>query len=197
MTVAVLFARSDSHYKAVPGCDVWDAERDALKWPGGSRVIAHPPCRGWGRLRHFAKPLPGELDLARYAVRQVRRYGGVLEHPVATLLWPDQRLPAPGQRDNFGGWTLPVWQSWFGHRADKATLLYIVGCEPADIPPFPLRLGTASHVIAQRRTLANGSRLRKGMPGWRPEVTRAERELTPPPFAAWLVDLASRCRVSA
>ena len=27
--VAVLFARADSNYKAMPECDVWDAERDA------------------------------------------------------------------------------------------------------------------------------------------------------------------------
>ncbi len=39
-TVAVLFARADSHYKALPGSDVWDAERDALRWPGGCPVVA-------------------------------------------------------------------------------------------------------------------------------------------------------------
>jgi hypothetical protein len=50
MTVAVLFARSDSHYKALPGVDVWDSERDARKWLGGSPVVAHPPCRAWGAL---------------------------------------------------------------------------------------------------------------------------------------------------
>src|ERR1019366_1890829 len=32
--VAVLFARSDSIYKMLPGLDVWDAERDALNWNG-------------------------------------------------------------------------------------------------------------------------------------------------------------------
>jgi hypothetical protein len=34
--VAVLFARADSVYKALDGCDVWDIERDARRWPGGS-----------------------------------------------------------------------------------------------------------------------------------------------------------------
>ena len=29
VTVAVLFARSDSIYKSMPECDVWDIERDA------------------------------------------------------------------------------------------------------------------------------------------------------------------------
>lgn len=35
-------------------------------------------------------------------------------------------------------------------------------------------------------------RLKKGMPGWRPECTKAEREHTPPLLAAWLVELARR-----
>lgn len=34
MTVAVLFARADSHYKALPDCDVYDMERDARTYDG-------------------------------------------------------------------------------------------------------------------------------------------------------------------
>lgn len=191
--VAVLFAREDSIYKQMQGCDVYDIKRDARTWSGGSPVVAHPPCRAWGRLRKFAKPRPDEKELALFAVEQVRRFGGVLEHPEGSTLWPTAGLPAPGQRDVFGGWTLPVYQCWFGHRAEKATLLYIVGCEPRDIPEFPLALGEATHVIAQHRTLRDGSRLKKGMPGWRPEVTKREREHTPELFAKWLVSLADRC----
>jgi hypothetical protein len=121
--VAVLFARSDSIYRTLPGCDVWDAERDALRWPGGAPVVAHPPCRAWGSLRHFAKPEPGERELAVWAVDRVREWGGVLEHPQASRLWPELGLPCPRkrERDSWGGWTLPIWQSWWGHRADKAT----------------------------------------------------------------------------
>lgn len=193
MTVAVLFARADSNYKALPGVDVWDAERDARLWPGGSPVVAHPPCRAWGRLRQFAKPRPDEKELALFAVNQVRRFGGVLEHPEGSTLWEAAGLPKPGHKDEFGGWTMPIAQHWFGHRAEKLTLLYIVGCAPAQIPEMPMLLGGATHVIAQRRTLAGGVRLKKGMPGWRPEVTKAEREHTPPALAAWLVELAGRC----
>lgn len=53
--IAVLFARQDSIYKTLPGCDVWDIERDARKWPGGCPVVAHPPCRAWGRLRLYGQ----------------------------------------------------------------------------------------------------------------------------------------------
>lgn len=53
-TVAVLFARADSTYKTLPGTDVWDIERNAKLWPGGAPVVAHPPCRAWGRLRKLA-----------------------------------------------------------------------------------------------------------------------------------------------
>lgn len=193
--VAVLFARTDSIYKTMPGCDVWDIERDARKWPGGAPVLAHPPCRAWGRLRGFAKPRAGEKELALWAVEQVRRHGGVLEHPEGSTLWAEAELPGPGCTDEFGGFTFPVAQSWFGHRAEKMTLLYIVGCRPQELPSLPTRLGESTHVIAQHRTLKDGSRLRKGMPGWRPEVTKAEREHTPPQLAEWLVEVARRSSV--
>lgn len=189
----MLFARADSNYKTIPGCDVWDVERDARKWPGGAPVVAHPPCRAWGRLRHFAKPRPDEKALALFAVEQVRRFGGVLEHPEKSTLWDVAGLPRPGQRDQFGGWTLPICQHWWGHRAEKATWLYVVGCEPGQVPEIPMVLGGSSHVIAQHRTMADGSRLKKGMPGWRPEVTKAEREHTPHQLAEWLAELARRC----
>lgn len=116
--------------------------------------------------------------------------GGGLEHPAKSTLWPSLNLPTPGNRDDFGGFSLWISQWWFGHRADKATLLYIVGCEPADLPPIPFRLGEATHVIAQGRTKKDGTRLTKGQPGWKPETTKAEREQTPLELANWLVAVA-------
>ena len=188
MTVAVLFARSDSIYKTIDGCDVFDIDRDARTWTGGAPVIAHPPCRAWGALRHFAKPRPDEKELALFAVDQVRRWGGVLEHPAASMLWPVAGLPNVEQFDQFGGWTLPIDQDWFGHRAEKRTKLYIVGISPRDIPTFPLKLEEPTHVVSP------SSRIRAGMRQYRPQLRKAERERTPPDFARWLVDLASRCR---
>ncbi|WP_253273768.1 hypothetical protein [Collimonas arenae] len=186
--VAVLFARADSIYKSISGCDVWDIERDALSWPGGAPVIAHPPCRAWGRLRHMAKPRAGEKELALWAVDQVRAFGGVLEHPTGSRLWLEKPLPEPGKQDKFGGWTLPIHQHWFGHRAEKSTLLYICGCTPAQIPDLPLVLGEAQFVVDTSGRRRDGSRCKT-----KREITKAEREQTPFELATWLCELAKRC----
>lgn len=185
MTVAVLFARRDSCYKTLPDCDVWDEDRDALNWLGGMPVIAHPPCRAWGQLRHFAKPKPGEKDLALWAMGQVRRCGGVLEHPKNSRLWAAAECESPGVIDRFGGFTFPVFQSWWGHRAEKATVLYIVGCALADIPQMPIVLGEAPAVCGTSGRRKDGKRKTT-----RPEITKAEREHTPIEFAKWLVEVA-------
>ena len=183
MTVAVLFARADSTYKALPDCDVWDADRDARRWPGGCPVVAHPPCRAWGRLRTFARPRPDEMNLARLAVALVREFGGVLEHPAGSTLWKAQKLPRPGERDQYGGWTLEAPQKWWGHKAEKATWFYVVGCEPSDIPPLPYVMGEAAYVVQSRKRH-----------DYRPHITKAEREHTPPQLAEWLVELAAKCK---
>lgn len=196
MTVAVLFARRDSIYKTLPGVEVYDMERDARTYDGPWPVVAHPPCRAWGRLRHMASPNPEERNLARLAVALVREFGGVLEHPAASKLWPAQRLPAAhgACRDQFGGWTLGITQHWWGHKATKKTLLYIVGCSPNDIPALPeLRLGDGTHVVAQDGRRADGSRWAKDDPRKRPECTKPEREHTPLDLGLWLVALAERC----
>lgn len=180
----VLFARQDSDYKRLD-CDVFDIDRDARNYTGSLPVVAHPPCRAWGRLRQFAKPRPDEKGLALFAVDVVRRVGGVLEHPAYSSLWAAAGLPRPGCKpDEFGGWTLPVVQFWFGHRAMKATWLYIVGASPADVPVIPLVLGDAPRVIAQSYKRKSPRRM---------EVTDREREATPPDFAKWLLALAKCC----
>ena len=186
-TVAILFARADSVYKTLPSTDVYDIERDARIYNGPHPVVGHPPCRAWGRLSHMAKPRPGEKELAIFAVEQIRKYGGVLEHPSASKLWPTMGLPNPGIVDEFGGWTLPIHQHWFGHKAEKSTLLYIVGCRPGDEPVMPMILGKARYVVAS-------SLHRNKKTTWaRPEISASEREHTPVELAAWLVELARSC----
>ncbi len=185
-TVAVLFARADSIYKTLPNVDVYDIERDARTFGGGMPVVAHPPCRAWASLRHHAKPREGEKDLAFFAIDAVRRNGGVLEHPWLSTLWDAAALPAPGLTDRFGGWTLPVDQNWFGHRARKRTRLYIAGIGPKDVPEIPIVLGEATHTVG----LWSGRDKSRA----RPSIAKWEYEHTPPLLAEWLVELARRCQ---
>jgi len=183
MTVAILFARRDSIYKTLPGCDVWDAERDALRWPGGCSVVAHPPCAAWGQMSHLSNRPESERQLAVWAVEQVRTWGGVLEHPSRSKLWAEAGLPKPGERDAFGGFTLVVSQWWWGHKADKLTWLYVVGIEPENLPAIPYRIGEPEYVLTQNHA--------KGIKrNYKPEIPKPEREHTPIEFAKWLVEVA-------
>ena len=180
--VAVLFARADSHYKALAGVDVWDIDRDARNWPGGTPLVAHPPCRAWGLLRQFSKPRPDEKQLAIDAIAHVRTFGGVLEHPARSDLWNHMHLPKPGEfSDEFGGYSIEVEQFHWGHKAEKRTWLYIVGCD--ELPAMPRRPGKPTHVVKPRKN-GTGAKI----------ITKSEREHTPPDFARWLVDLATRCK---
>ena len=170
--VAALFVRKISHYKAMPGVDAFDIDRDALTWRGGSPGVFHPPCRGWGRLRGQSKHSAAELDLGRWSMVMCRRFGGVVEHPACSGLWAASGCLSYGLRDCYGGVLIPVMQGWFGHRAPKRTSLYLVG---VPVPELPF-----SEVDSVGRVAYMG---------------RAERERTPEKFAQWLVELARSARV--
>jgi hypothetical protein len=167
--VAALFVRKTNHYAAL-GVDCYDFDRDALTWQGGCPGIFHPPCRSWGRLRTFAKPRPGERELATWAMCKVREFGGVLEHPHSSQLWAESGCLGYGLRDQFGGVLVPVLQSWWGHRAPKKTCFYIVGPMP-ELPYAPM---PDSFVRVEN-------------------MGRPERERTPAELATWLVDVARAC----
>jgi hypothetical protein len=186
--IAALYVRADSVYKSM-GLDAWDIERDAAKYSGPHPIIAHPPCRSWGRFRKLAKPRPGEKELGVLAVAQVRTWGGVLEHPQASSLWKACNLPLPrrGAVDEFGGFTLDVEQYWWGHKAKKRTWLYVCGCKPSDVPSMPIRISEPEYYVTP-------GNLRKGDAGYKPSITKSEREATPPEFAKWLADLAGKCK---
>lgn len=184
MKVAALFVRADSIYKQIEGVDCYDIERDARRWPGGGPAVAHPPCRSWGRLRQFAKPRTDEKELGPWAVEQVRRFGGVLEHPAESTLFAHCGMPRPGEfPDAWGGWTIAIEQYHFGHRAEKNTWFYVVGCDPDDLPTIPFREGRPTHCV---RPTKSYPRL--------PSITKAEREHTPEPLARWLVQVAAICQ---
>lgn len=164
--VAALFCCPSGPYAAL-GCDVFDLARDARTFDLSRPVVAHPPCRSWSRLAHFAKPRADERDLAIWAIWAVRHCGGVLEHPYASKLWRFFGVEF-GKRDAFGGVLIPVQQQAFGHRAPKWTGLYCVRCE---VRPAIVWGGSGGFVPVER-------------------MGRAERERTPVELARVLVDAA-------
>lgn len=186
--VAVLFCRSDSIYKKMPNVDVYDQQRDALTFPGGMPIVGHPPCRAWGQMRGLANPPPGERELAIWCINQIRANGGVLEHPRASLLWKEMNLPTGKKKDKWGGFSISVDQSWWGHRARKNTMLYICGIRPKDIPPIPMSLKVIEFSISSN-SKTRAYRRKHNLP-YLAEVTKAEREHTPEKLAEWLIELA-------
>jgi hypothetical protein len=147
--IAALYVEKDGVY-SIPGIDLWDKDRDARRYPGPYRVIAHPPCERWGR---FWGGSPGQKTRLvkgddggcfAAALGSVRRWGGVLEHPQDSAAWQAYGLMAPPRSggwvaaDNLGGWTCRVEQGHYGHRARKATWLYAFG-----IPLPSLRWGSS------------------------------------------------------
>lgn len=185
-TVAALYIDPRGPYPKMPGVDCWDETRDARLYGGPHPVVAHPPCGPWGRLKHLYRG--SEHDIAPLAVEQVRRFGGVLEHPAGSRLWSDLGLPPPGgQLDICGGYTLEVNQVLWGHSCVKPTWLYVYGCSGSTEAPFPGREPT--HAIFYGRFE------RSGHAG--PKLIGASKEIrrrTPPLFAEWLVALARSAR---
>lgn len=70
------------------------------------------------------------------ALFDVRRWGGVLEHPKGSHAWEHFNLAKPPRAggwikaDDFGGWTCCVEQGMYGHYCPKPTWLYAVGVNP-------------------------------------------------------------------
>lgn len=209
--VAVLFARADSVYKTLPGCDVWDEARDARKWPGGAPIVAHPPCKRWSSLNN--------LVLARYphraadfahgndgglfslALHAVRAYGGVLEHPAYSRAWRTFDLPRPGvgvwQQGICGGWSVELDQAAFGHVARKRTWLYAYGAVPPAVPRTSVDHAPDGKVVrVYRRRNPDGSWSRQPSSEKNREISHKAAESTPRPFAEWLVDLARSCNTT-
>lgn len=173
-------------YRGIPDVDCWGVERDAITYAGPWPVVAHPPCGPWSRLRHMCGPeMLAQEGLGPIAVEQVRRWGGVLEHPAFSRLWTHCGLPTPGMfPDSHGGYTIHVEQWLWGHRAVKPTWLYIVGC---DVPPMPPTPDTprppSGGRAATQRDRSTRSMLER--------LPRSQRPVTPPAFAEWLVQMVT------
>lgn len=136
--IAALFVATDGPYFGLKDIEPWDEIKDARKYSGPHKVIAHPPCERWGRYwsggpnpraRRFR--LGDDGGCFSSAIASVRKFGGVLEHPEASHAWRTFGLAKPPKnggwiRADKHGWTCCVEQGHYGHPARKATWLYCV-----------------------------------------------------------------------
>jgi len=145
LDIAALFVERDGAYFDLPGVDAWNEQRDARQYSGPYPVVAHPPCQRWGKFwfgsplvvkrTGIRKTLGDDAGCFASALRAVRQWGGVLEHPWGSHAWEYFRLNKPSRKggwipaDNQGGWTCCVEQGQYGHYARKPTMLYAVGIE--------------------------------------------------------------------
>lgn len=188
----VLFVAKDSIYKSL-GLDCYDEERDARTYIGNAPVVAHPPCQRWGNMgiANFVKYgsehlRPGnDGGCFKFALDTVNRVGGVLEHPASTHAWPAFGLPRPGLGWTRWkqGWVCEVWQSAYGHRANKKTWLYCVGTDSPIKPRWERIVGTHQVGFHDKRGKARN----------KPTLSKREANATPPEFAVFLVELAKTC----
>jgi hypothetical protein len=142
--IAALFVETYGCYFGLPGVDPWDESRDARLYAGPWPVVAHPPCQRWGRFWHGSTRKPHQFKLGddggcfEAALKAVRRWGGVLEHPADSRAWPKFGIPRPPRSggwhpaDAGNRWTCCVYQGHYGHLSGKPTWLY--ACVPHKPP---------------------------------------------------------------
>jgi len=196
--VAALFVQTAGPYFGLPNVDPWDLNRDARNYKGPHPVVAHPPCQLWGK---FAK-----INYARWggehnkpgndggcfiaALKSVRRFGGVLEHPAFSYAWEAHGLTKPQGlgwakvADN--EWVCEVWQSAYGHAARKRTWLFYSGKNPPASLRWERKDGT--HQI--------GGHDQRGKAKNKPTISGKRASATPTEFRDALIDLALGSTVS-
>lgn len=175
----VLFSQPKTDYHRF-GFNCFGIERNALNYHGLSPVVAHPPCRTWGRMRGLSTAGVFESVLAVWAFCVVRSVGGILEHPYPSELFK-RFLPSPGQTDQFGGFTILINQHWFGHPAQKKTTLYICGMRKSQLPPIPYSLDCPQYTISSCRPKSKNTVIK-------PEVSLHWRSRTPDDLIIWITD---------
>lgn len=215
-TVAALYVAPKGCYYGLDGVEPWGLpERDAREYAGPHPVVAHPPCERWGHYWHGG---PNSVKYPRTrrikgddggcfaaALSAVRAWGGVLEHPEASAAWRTFGL-IPPVRDgawlaagDFRGWTCCVEQGWYGHRARKATWLYVCGVTrlPSLVwgkSPATVRLddgyGSAAARAADKARRETTSRKQ------RERLSHSERSATPIPFRDLLLGIARSARAA-
>jgi hypothetical protein len=199
--IAALFVETGGVYFGLSDVDPYDVRRDARAYAGPDPVITHSPCQLWGALAFVNfKRWGGEHNRPgndggcfASAVKNVRVWCGVLEHPAFSRAWARYGLVkpnaagwrftgmGPGKRQH---WVCEVWQSAYGHKARKRTWLYYVGFQK----PFDLKWERlpGTHQCGQPD--------QRGKARNKPSLTKREASATPPAFRDTLIKLAHHSR---
>jgi len=190
--IAALFVQEDGCYSGCDEIDAWPEHRDARLYNGPWPVVAHPPCQLWGNMAavNYARwggehNKPGnDGGCFAMALYKVVKFGGVLEHPKNSMAFVKYGLTKPngiGWKENHsGGWVCEVWQSAYGHRANKATWLYYCGTNP----PHELRWDRP------KGTHQVGFQDQRGKVRNKPTLSKKEANATPIAFRDELIKLA-------
>lgn len=161
MKIAVLGVQPGSNYYKIklPGVvlDLYDKERDMRTFDFSCPVITHAPCSQWSIMKAFARPNEDEKQLAFFALKAVHICGGIFEHPFKSSFFRDY-VPDMYHAQK-------VYQSNFGFKAPKPTILY---CNGVKLLPEPLTFAP----VKQRTSAING----------------AYRAKTPMQFNLWLIN---------
>ncbi len=195
--VAALFVIKNGTYFNNNLIDPWDIDRDARNYSGPYPVVAHPPCQRWGKMAkvNYARwggehnKLGNDNGCFKSALDSVNRWGGVLEHPASTYAWKEFNLTKP-VRDKWvrsgDGWVCVVWQSAYGHKANKSTWLYYYS--PNNIKPFDMNW---ERPIGKYQI---GRQDQRGKNRNKPTLNSREANETPMKFKDVLLELAMNTR---
>lgn len=190
--IAALFVATGGVYFGLPNVEPWDIIKDARLYAGPHRVVAHPPCSVWCQVAHVNQKRYGHVvgedgGCFRSALEAVGKFGGVLEHPARSYAWRRFGLPLPRrgrwtERGEWRGgpsvWVAEVSQRAYGHRARKATWLYVVGRKPPELD------------WSDPEPEATVSFLKNHGGGDLPRLTKKEAKATPIPFRDLLISIA-------
>lgn len=193
--IAALYVEPGGVYYDLPGVDPWGKDRDARLYDGPHPVVAHPPCQLWGALAavNYARwggdhNRPGnDSGCFEAALAAVRQYGGVLEHPAKTRAWAAYGLVKPagqGWQRSGNGWVCEVWQSAYGHKANKATWLYYCGTNHP--PELNWTRPQGTHQV--------GFYDQRGKTRNKPTLSKAQANETPIAFRDALLSIAATAR---
>lgn len=184
--IAALYVQTGGCYFGLPDVDPWDEARDARKYAGPWPVVAHPPCDRWHQMsavnaKRWGFKINEDGGCFAAALRAVRLWGGVLEHPAETRAFRFHSIPEPArggwQGTVCGLWTTEVDQAAYGHKARKRTWLIYGGSSP---PRLNWAVTKGSHQIGHNKALKTN----------KPRLVGPECAATPPEFRDLLLGMA-------